>query len=1120
MLRYLVVFVTAILLIGCASVKKENVQNVNMRAKFVEITKSPRKTKKYTPSEKAELYFSPRKGSGVSQIDYTAFEKNAPMEIVLQKGHSRSANSIAFSPDGRFLAATDNTNVHLWSKDGKIIRTLGHTDDVNSIVFHPNGRIIASAGRERAVRLWGIDGELLHIFNTDAGIYSIAFSPDGKIIVGSSYTTIILWDLKGRRIRTIKTGHIESIHSIAVSPDGRFIISGSMDKTIKLWGIDGKLIKTFKGHNDYIRSVAFSPNGKLIASGSMDNTVRIWDLNGRVLKKTTAVGFIEAVAFSPDGTKLAFTGGTLGGTMIWDLSEKKPKKLVGNSGGKSLAFSSDNQTLAIGEHQEIRFFDYVERVERSLGMPVCPIYDIAVSPDGSTIASCAQAGIISLWDNSGRLFRKIKLNDYVESIAFSPDGKKIACGMNYVSWEKTRNVRLYTVDGKLLWQRGGHEKNVNSIAFSPDGLFVVSGSDDRTIKLWDIDGKLLRTYKGHTKEVTGVAFSPDSRMIVSCSYDGTTRLWDLKGKLLKKLDVGGYVKETVFSHDGKKIALIDSGFLYVWSYDDKLLKSFNTENGTSVAFTSDDSAVAVGCLNGNIGLYDLKSGHVKVFKGHKNSIGGIACTPDGKRLVTGGYDSTIRVWNVETGDHIVLLSVGKEWIAYTPDGYFDASKYGGKLVSMTKGMTTYGIDQFATRNNRPDILLGRTGMGNEQLVQHYRAVYEKRLKRMKLKKDFSGFDYHVPTAKIINERQRGKYVYIDFRLSDSKYMLKTYNIYVNDIPIFGAYGKKISGNQVNKNERIELTNGKNKIEITAVNEAGVESYRALLYADYKEKIKRDLYYLGFGVSKYKERTLNLKYADKDAKDLAQVFSKMKGDFQNVHIKTFINEEVTIKNIINAKNFLKNSRVDDVFVLFIAGHGIHDTDREATYYYLTHNAEINNLSETAAQFDLIEELMQGVAPRNKLFLMDTCESGEVDESVQKTYYAMADKRGFKARTIRGLKHQKKKTGTLTRKNRPGLFVNDRFIYNDLIRRSGAIVFSSSRGGEFSYESDTIKNGFFTEEIINAFTKNVADKNRDKRISTSELRNYVENAVPVQTAQQQHPTIDRDNIYQIFGFPLVD
>ena len=276
-------------------------------------------------------------------------------------------------------------------------------------------------------------------------------------------------------------------------------------------------------------------------------------------------------------------------------------------------------------------------------------------------------------------------------------------------------------------------------------------------------------------------------------------------------------------------------------------------------------------------------------------------------------------------------------------------------------------------------------------------------------------------------------------LKDGKYNLKKYNIYINDVPIFGAYGKEIAGKSVSKTERIELTQGKNKIEVTCINEAGAESHRALASADYNEKVKGDLYYIGFGVSKYKDSNLNLEYAAKDAKDLADTFSGLKGNqFREVHIKTYLDEQVTIDNIKKAKDFLANATVDDTFVLFISGHGVHDKNEEATYYYITHDADIKKLSKTSADFELIENILQGIAPRNKLFLMDTCESGEVEEDNKVRYFAMAKEKGLRPRTIKGIRVKRRDN-----KKRMYLHNKDRFIYKDLLRRSGTIVFSSSK-----------------------------------------------------------------------------
>ena len=450
---------------------------------------------------------------------------------------------------------------------------------------------------------------------------------------------------------------------------------------------------------------------------------------------------------------------------------------------------------------------------------------------------------------------------------------------------------------------------------------------------------------------------------------------------------------------------------------------------------------------------------------------------------------------------------------------------------MVKGLSAWGIDQFAIRNNRPDIILERMGLGTPELIVHYRSQYKKRVRKLEklygIKESDMSRELHVPETEIIGKKENGKFVDIKFRVRDSKYRVKAYNIYVNDVPLFGAFGKKISGREKRLTDRIELTSGENKIEISCLNEKGAESYRALTYATYFKKIKGNLYYLGFGISDYKDNELDLGYAHQDALDLAKAFKRMEGgQFDRVYCKAYTNEQVTLKNIQKAKAFLKNARVDDTFVLFIAGHGMHDKDREATYYYLTYNANEKNLSKTAAKFELIEDLLQGIAPRNKLFLMDTCESGEIEEESLAKYVSTEKKtRGVRARTIRR-SADKKRSFEVKRKRRSYLLERDRFIYNDLFRRSGAIVFSSCKGDEVSYEHEELKNGFFTEAIVRAFTGEKADKNKNGIVETDELRDFVMKEVPricklfkFDYDEIQHPTVDRDNIYQKFGFSVL-
>ena len=415
-----------------------------------------------------------------------------------------------------------------------------------------------------------------------------------------------------------------------------------------------------------------------------------------------------------------------------------------------------------------------------------------------------------------------------------------------------------------------------------------------------------------------------------------------------------------------------------------------------------------------IKLWDVAKGkEIKEFSGHSDAVTKAIISPDNAYIISGSRDTTVRVWNRKTGEYTCLVSgsKSKDWIIYTNDGYWDSSRNGGNLIAMVKGLECWNVDQFAVMNNRPDIILQRLCGSDTSLIHHYHSQYVKRLKRLGLTEETLKKEYTVPIAKIINTEQQGKLFTIRFELSDALYNLRSYNIPVNDVPLFGSLGNTISNtrgipNGITKGKtekitsKIELTTGENKIEVSCMNVNGAESFRTPVYASWDKHVKGDLYFIGFGVSHYKNKEFNLKYADKDVKDLADLFLRMKGTyFNNVYIKTYLNSEVTPESIKKSKKHLSKAVPDDTFVLFISGHGMHDDDAAATYYFLTYNTDLTNLAHTAADFEFIEDILQGIAPRNKLFLMDTCESGEIVETVQDQYYKESAGRGLRARTIR-------------------------------------------------------------------------------------------------------------------------
>jgi WD40 repeat protein/uncharacterized caspase-like protein len=918
--------------------------------------------------------------------------------------------------------------------------------------------------------------------------YGFAFSPDDRHVIQQEWNRIRVIDFAKRQV--IKDINVQelALASVKFSPGGQYLVANARrdgDPIIIVFDVVSGL-KVFEKPALPFSTLAISANSKCILSTSKrDNAYFLVSTDiatGQSHDLFEVNGFATGVAVAPASDLVALTSADLAGLPSIDLWHMK----TGTRIGELRNFMNPTSNIL------------VDALSAKL---------IASYPDGSQ----------SLWDLK-EIKQKALLRKNRSPVVAARNGRCLKAGVylgkRVLEWapyedddQEVKSNRFELIEHKF--------GQPNPVCASRDLSFAVVANDT-----------LLNVVERKTKTVQKIVRPADASaiQIVEISDDGEDLMFaDAAGlaEWWRKDDAGDYqqvAKKQGFvsqvyeeSTSIKGIVATNKGF----SLCSELGTALFYENGTSNPIVNGPCDSLVQAPDGEvIAWVNLSKNAVQVFDLQANSI--VKTVPLGKKPILRikfgvnknemfvlKLDGSVDLWRMNPIRKVLSLHSANSGslVASTADGFFKSDFRSIGSLAFRNKQQMYRAEQLDLEKNRPDVLLERASYADKKMIQQYKLVTQWR--RRNRSSQALNFSEQVELKFAATPQSVIECDMLSLKLEFISDQVKQLRFRINNVPVSPVESKTDPGlsNREYRTVKLKLLSGKNSIEIVAEGADGLLSLPLLHIANsIQEEPVAKTWLVSIGVGDYSDKGKNLRYAAKDAVDIERALrNNHSGPFESLVLNTPESNKPT-EVISRIAKFLLQADINDTVILFLAGHGV---IHEGSYELALYDYDFKASKGGTLSFNDLEDKLSLLKARKRVVLVDSCHAGDRLPS-EKTKIADAGQ----------IKKELRTRSSLDIPNAPPTSPSIREIFvesfTSQIGRSGAIVLAASDASRFALESERWKNGAFTFVLREAIEQHLADANKDRQITVSELDQYLRTRVPELTSGQQLPQQKRRNV----------